>query len=98
MSQSFDVTVELVRMHCSVCGILFGATQILIDLRSQDGGNLYCPNGHRLNWPNGKTPQEWAAEAESLQDEVEELRRANTALLSRLDQLEARTAEGSEET
>jgi hypothetical protein len=38
----------LVRINCTECGQQFGVQPNLAELRKQDGGTVYCPNGHTL--------------------------------------------------
>lgn len=43
-------TATLVIRDCPVCGIKYALPQELLDVRSERGGNWYCPNGHSLHF------------------------------------------------
>jgi hypothetical protein len=38
--------IDLVQEICAMCGIPFGVTTQLQELRKADGISYYCPNGH----------------------------------------------------
>ncbi|HWM26563.1 MAG TPA: hypothetical protein VNP98_17230 [Chthoniobacterales bacterium] len=47
MSLLFDhATVQLVRISCGECGIVFGVPDDWYQKRREDHGNWHCPNGH----------------------------------------------------
>src|SRR5260221_5745408 len=42
-------------MDCALCGEVFGMLDATVGLRRRDSGWFYCPNGHTMRFPIGKS-------------------------------------------
>lgn len=60
---------------CAQCGTTFHIQEELDDLRREDGGNFYCPNGHVQHYKNSRQKQ-----LEDAQKELAETQVANRQL------------------
>jgi hypothetical protein len=44
---TFSLSVGEIEIHCcGECGVIFGVSEGLMDIRRNDHRNWYCPNGH----------------------------------------------------
>lgn len=86
-----NIEIEFKNVNCSVCGISYCLPIQYHIARTQHGGIFHCPNGHQQEM-NAKGLN-YLEEYRRLTKEIEELKRYNTSLLSRIDQLEAKKEE-----
>lgn len=72
---------EIVRETCCNCGVVFGVTKFLQDMKIRDKACFYCPNGHGQSYTTN--------EADRLRKQLEaanaEIERANRAKQVALD-------------
>ena len=49
-----EIKTELYISDCPECGIIFGMPRELEQRRRDDGGSVFCPNGHAMGWHETK--------------------------------------------
>jgi hypothetical protein len=67
---------------CGQCGVVFGFTESLVDIRRDDHKTWYCPNGHHWSFTGENTEERLKRE---LKQEKDRAARTN----ARLDQVRA---------
>lgn len=47
---TINETVSLEATTCAACGVVFAFPHSLMEARRDNGGTMYCPNGHPLSY------------------------------------------------
>lgn len=63
----------LVPLYCKGCSVEFHITRKLAEIRLEDHGTFWCPNGHTLNFKKPEELVQHEAQIESLSREVKRL-------------------------
>lgn len=77
-----QATVQLSRVDCARCGIVFGISEQFESKRRDDHQEFYCPNGHRQWYPH-------ETEAERLRKALEQTKKVNAAITADLQNVRA---------
>lgn len=77
-----QATVQLSRVDCASCGMVFAITDNFQAERREDHASFYCPNGHRQFYPQ-------KSEAERLREQLEQTEKVNAAITADLHNVRA---------
>lgn len=94
----FDIHLEMERMDCPTCGIIFYLPENFLVQKRKSHEKFLCANGHKMWYPVEHEPAALEHQLTKAQEENATLRRQVLSLTHQVEQMEGKYQGGKNES